>query len=82
MVICIAEVVSNITNIVLSDVVANSSSDYVEFGLDSLDIVEIVIRIEQRFEIELEDADLEECRTLNECCCEKREGYRTIRVIG
>ncbi|RAK66660.1 hypothetical protein DLM85_10595 [Hymenobacter edaphi] len=37
-----------------------------DLGLDSLDVVELVIRLEQRFEVELPDAEIGGWRTLGD----------------
>ena len=37
-----------------------------DLGLDSLDVVELVIRLEQRFDIELPDAEIGGWRTLGD----------------
>ena len=39
---------------------------FTSLGADSLDMVEMIMRVEEKFEIQIEDKDAEECKTFNE----------------
>lgn len=39
---------------------------FTSLGADSLDMVEMVMHIEEKFEIQIDDKDAEECKTFNE----------------
>lgn len=47
-----------------NDIEDNSSLEML--GADSLDRVEIVMKVEEKFDIEIEDAEVEKCKTFGD----------------
>ena len=48
------------------DDVQPASHLYDDLGLDSLDVVEVIMAFEDEFEIEIEEEDAEKCRTVQD----------------
>lgn len=44
----------------------DDETTFTSLGADSLDIVEMIMHVEEKYDIQIEDKDAEECKTFNE----------------